>query len=240
MSAPAARVLVIDDTPEARITVKAVLGRERYELFEADSGQTGLEVARRIVPDLVVLDLGLPDIDGIEVCRALRTFSDAYVIMLTARDREMDILSGLTIGADDYMTKPFSPLELAARVRAAFRRAAARSVAPIGEKIYRFGDLTVDTKRREARVAGEKVQLRPDELDVLFTLAQSPSHVFTRADLLEAVWGSGPGADDPLVDECLAELRLKLGDVTHPPRLIATIGADGYQIVTNTVPTSTR
>ena len=159
MSAPAARVLVIDDTPEARITVKAVLGRERYELFEADSGQTGLEVARRIVPDLVVLDLGLPDIDGIEVCRALRTFSDAYVIMLTARDREMDILSGLTIGADDYMTKPFSPLELAARVRAAFRRAAARSVAPIGEKIYRFGDLTVDTKRREARVAGEKVQL---------------------------------------------------------------------------------
>ena len=227
------RALVVEDEPALADLVADYLTRDGFEVEIARDGEEAVRRARSLDPDVVVLDLGLPGIDGIEVCRQLRTFSDCYVVMLTARAEEVDKLVGLTVGADDYMTKPFSPRELVARIRAMLRRPrvamAARSggVAPIS-----IGDLTVDIPAREVTLAGETVPLTRTEFDLLAVLAGRPHAVLSRAALLEAVWGGGWGGDEHLVDVHVLHLRQKLGDTAERQQYVRTVRGVGYRIGT--------
>jgi two-component system alkaline phosphatase synthesis response regulator PhoP len=197
----------------------------------AGDGSSALDLARQHAPEVVVLDLMLPGLDGLEVCRRLRTFSDAYVIMLTAKAEEIDRIIGLEVGADDYLTKPFSPRELVARVRAMLRRprrsgAEAQSdVAPP----QRFGALLIDHARHEVRLDDTIVTLTSLEFALLTTLAAHPGRVFTRAQLLERVWGDDYFGDDHVVDVHIANLRKKLGDVPSVPQFIETVRGAGYR-----------
>ncbi|MHB8470886.1 MAG: winged helix-turn-helix domain-containing protein, partial [Gaiellaceae bacterium] len=178
-------------------------------------------------PTVIVLDLMLPGLDGIEACRRIRQFSDAYIVMLTARADESDKLVGLSTGADDYVTKPFSPLELVARVRAMLRRprAGATTAAP-----RRFGELEIDSTAREVRVAGEPVELTKLEFDLLDVLSAEPRVAFSRGHLLERVWGPDWFGDDHVVDVHLANLRRKLGDDASAQRYVRTVRGVGYRI----------
>jgi DNA-binding response OmpR family regulator len=178
---------------------------------------------------VIVLDLGLPGIDGVEVCRQVRTFSEAYVVMLTGRDEEVDRLVGLSVGADDYMTKPFSPRELVARIRAMLRRPRGGS-AESGEE-RRVGDLAIDVGAREVRAGEERVELTRTEFDLLAILTDHPKQVLTRAQLLERVWGADWFGDDHVVDVHMSSLRRKLGDDPRSPRYIRTVRGVGYRLV---------
>jgi DNA-binding response OmpR family regulator len=181
-------------------------------------------------PDVIVLDLGLPGIDGVEVCRQVRTFSDAYIIMLTARAEEIDKLIGLSVGADDYLTKPFSPRELVARVRAMLRRPRAET-APSQDQVRRFGDLTVDPQAREVTVAGRIVELTRTEFDILEALSSQPRRVFSRRALVTDVWGSDWFGDDHLVDVHIAHIRAKLAaDNAAGAGHITTVRGVGYRM----------
>jgi DNA-binding response OmpR family regulator len=186
-------------------------------------------------PDLVVLDLGLPGSDGIEVCRGLRTFSDCYVLMLTARADEVDTLIGLSVGADDYVTKPFSPRELMARVRVLLRRPRRAPVA-VAESptVLRVGPVSIDVDAREVRLDGELVDLTRTEFDVLATLAARPGRAFTRRALIDEVWGPGWVGDEHLVDVHVLHLRRKLGDTADAQRVVRTVRGVGYRIGTGT------
>ena len=184
------RALVVDDEVPLAEVVASYLQREQFEAIVADNGVDAIAVARELDPDVVILDLGLPAIDGLEVCRQLRTFSDAYVVMLTARDTEIDTVLGLTVGADDYMTKPFSPRELVARIRAMLRRpraAPTTSTAPVLENApaRRFGLLSIDVAAREVRIDDELILLTRTEFDILEALSARPGMVLTRRQLLE-------------------------------------------------------
>lgn len=230
MTSAPARILVIEDASDIRMMIRLAVGREPYELTEADDGRSGLVAARDTAPDVILLDLGLPDMDGADVCRELRSFSSAYIIILSGRDTATEAFIGSSDGAHDYITKPFSPRRLVAEIRAALRRVEAASVTTAGAvRIHRFGDVVVDEERHAVMVAGRNIQLRPDEFDVLVTLARDLSAVFSHEQLLDAVWGNGRGADDRLVDDCLAQLSAKLGDDPHDGRIIAKVG-DGYRI----------
>jgi DNA-binding response OmpR family regulator len=220
----AIRVLVVDDEPPIVDLVRGYLEREGWDVLTASDGPEGLELARREQPDVVVLDLMLPGLDGVEACRELRTFSDAFVVMLTARSEEVDKLVGLAVGADDYMTKPFSPRELVARIKAILRRARAGALAAPG--------LDIDVSRRIARVDGETVALTRTEFDILAALAREPGTVADRAALLASVWGPGYD-DDHLVDVHVANLRRKLGDHPEHPRFVETVRGVGYRLVTS-------
>lgn len=225
------RALVIDDAPELREALAAVLAQEGFRVELAATGGEGIELARTCSPELVVLDLSLPDFDGVEVCRELRVFSHAYVLMLTARDDEVDKLIGLSVGADDYMTKPFSPRELAARVRALRRRprglgaAASTDGAP-----RRVGELELDLHAREVRVAGAPVALTKIEFDLLDALSERPRAVLTRDQLLQRVWGPTWFGDDHVVAVHVSKLREKLGDRDRDRPLIATVRGVGYRL----------
>jgi DNA-binding response OmpR family regulator len=179
-------------------------------------------------PDVIVLDLMLPGLDGIEVCRAVRTFSDAYVVMLTARTEEVDTLIGLSVGADDYLTKPFSPRELMARIRAMLRRP--RSGAAPGDAVGVFGDLVIDPEAREVTVAGRPVALTRIEFDILQALSSAPRRVFSRRSLVQDVWGPEWFGDDHLVDVHVAHIRAKLGDDASAGRYILTVRGVGYRM----------
>ncbi len=201
--------------------------------FWVADGEAALAAARHSPPDVVVLDLMLPGIDGIEVCRQLRTFTDAYVIMLTARAEEVDKLIGLSVGADDYLTKPFSPRELVARVKVMLRRP--RTGPPPGgtsadTEIRRFGALAVDPQAREVRLDGVPVELTRTEFDLLDALSERPRLAFTRAQLIERVWGGGWVGDEHLVDIHLGHVRRKLGDDPTSPRYILTVRGVGYRM----------
>lgn len=228
------RALVVDDEPALAEVVVGYLARDGFEVEVAVDGEDALSRARTLDPDVVVLDLGLPGIDGIEVCRQLRTFSDCYVVMLTARAEEVDTLVGLSVGADDYVTKPFSPRELVARIRAMLRRpragpfSADKSPGPV----LHVGDMVVDINAREVRVAGEAVQLTRTEFDVLAALAERPSHVMSRAALLEALWGGAWVGDEHVVDVHVLHLRQKLGDSAELQRYVRTMRGVGYRIGT--------
>jgi DNA-binding response OmpR family regulator len=187
-------------------------------------GDTGLQKARDDRPDIVVLDLMLPGLDGIEVCRRLRTFSDAYVVMLTARSEEVDKLVGLAIGADDYLTKPFSPRELVGRIRAMLRRPRSSAVATTSV-------LEVDVARREVRADDRSIELTRTEFDIIARLAREPGVVVDRPSLLAAVWGPGYD-DDHVVDVHVANLRRKLEDDPDRPRFVETVRGVGYRLVT--------
>jgi DNA-binding response OmpR family regulator len=226
-----ARVLVVDDAEEVADLVAGVLEGAGIQAQVARDGRAGLDAARQWRPDVVVLDLGLPDVDGLEVCRQLRTFSDAHVIMLTAKSDEIDRVVGLTVGADDYVTKPFSARELAARVEAALRRRRAATPAPTAaaDRTRRFGDLAVDVDAREVRVAAAALEMTKIEFDILDALTENPRLVLSRAQLRERVWGGGWFGDDHAVDVHVSNLRRKLASA-GAPSVVATVRGVGYRL----------
>jgi DNA-binding response OmpR family regulator len=195
----------------------------------AADGETAVELARERSPDVIVLDLMLPGIDGVEACRRIRSFSDAYVVMLTARAEEADKLVGLSTGADDYVTKPFSPAELVARIRAILRRPRSPGSPEIAPP-RRFGDLVVDPLAYEVRRDGEPVELTPLEFDLLDALSEQPRLAFSRRQLLEHIWGPGWFGDEHVVDVHVANLRRKLGDDPRRPRYVRTVRGVGYRM----------
>jgi DNA-binding response OmpR family regulator len=223
------RVLLVDDEPNLVELVRGYLEREGFQVLEAGNGLAALEVARAESPDVIVLDMMLPGLDGLEVLRRLREFSDVYVVMLTARAEEVDRLVGLAVGADDYLTKPFSPRELVARVKAMLRRPrAGRSGDLEVEPPQRIGSLTIDRAGHEVRRNGEPVPLTAREFALLATLAAHPGRVFTRAQLLERVWSS-EHYDAHVVEVHVANLRKKLEDKPAEPRYIETVRGVGYR-----------
>jgi DNA-binding response OmpR family regulator len=230
------RALVVEDEAPLADLVCSYLERDGFEVAITGDGSDAVALARRVDPDVVVLDLGLPRLDGIEVCRQLRTFSDAYVVMLTARAEEVDTLIGLSVGADDYMTKPFSPRELMARVQAMLRRPRTGTTSPTEPETdpqpRRFGDLTLDMDGREVTVGGVPIALTRTEFDVLAALARDPGVVLTRTQLIEAVWGPSWIGDDHLVDVHVGHLRRKLGDDATRGRYVRTIRGVGYRMGT--------
>jgi DNA-binding response OmpR family regulator len=230
MEGPQRRVLVVDDEPPILDLVRSYLERDGFAVTCVDSGDAALDAARAEPFDVVVLDVMLPGVDGLEVCRQLRTFSDAYVLMLTARSEEVDTLIGLAVGADDYLTKPFSPRELVARVRALLRRPRSASRPAPGSSGMGTNGLVVDVPRREATIDGRPLALTRTEFDILAALAAEPGTVATRAALLERVWGDGYD-DDHLVDVHVANLRRKLGDEAERPRFVETVRGVGYRLV---------
>jgi two-component system, OmpR family, alkaline phosphatase synthesis response regulator PhoP len=224
------RILIVDDEPPLVQLVASYLRREGHEVFTAGDGLAALETVRAVEPDVIVLDVMLPGLDGIEVCRRLRQFSDAYVLMLTARAEEIDRIIGLSVGADDYVTKPFSPRELVARVRALMRRP--RGTADHDEGCpppQVLGDLVIDRAQFEVTRRGEPVALTPREFQVLAVLAEYPGRVFTRPDLLDRVWGDR-AYDEHIVEVYVANLRRKLEDDPAQPRYVQTVRGVGYRM----------
>jgi DNA-binding response OmpR family regulator len=219
-------VVVVDDEPPLVELVTRYLEREGYRVHAAHDGHAALEVIARTDPDVVVLDLMLPGIDGLEVARRVRRDRDPYIVMLTARTDEVDRIVGLRVGADDYVTKPFSPNELVARIQAMLRRP--RQLQPRG--IRRFGDLTVDPEARVVTVGGQAVELTRTEFDLLDALSEQPRLVLTKERLLERVWGSAAYRDDHVVAVHVANLRRKLGDTSEEPRYIQTVRGVGYRM----------
>ncbi len=230
-ASPRFRALVVDDEPPLVRVVSGYLAREGFDVLSAADGETAVETARAQRPDVVVLDLMLPGIDGVEACRRIRTFSDAYVIMLTAKSTEVDKLVGLSVGADDYLTKPFSPRELVARVRAMLRRPRSAASGPSAE-VRRFGALEIDPAAREVRVDGRVVGLTRTEFDLLDALSAEPRVVFSRRQLLERVWGGDWYGDDHVIDVHVGNLRHKIGDDAVRPRYVRTVRGVGYRMGT--------
>ncbi|GIV00193.1 MAG: DNA-binding response regulator [Actinomycetota bacterium] len=223
-------VLVVDDEEAIAEAVRARLESEGYEVLVAFDGPEAIRLCEERRPDLVVLDLMLPGMDGLDVCREIQRERWVPVLMLTARTEEADKVAGFSVGADDYLTKPFSLRELAMRVRAILRRverAAALAGPSAGEPLERDG-LAIDPGRRRVAVDGREVALTPLEFDILLTLARSPGVVFTRDQLMERVWGYRDYAGGRVVDSHVARLRRKLGDDSADPRFIRTVHGVGY------------
>ncbi len=224
------KVLVVDDEPQIRTVLRGYLEAEGYDVAEAADGAEALAALRTDPPSLVLLDVMLPGIDGLEVLRQLRSFSDAYVILVTARAEELDKLVGLGVGADDYVTKPFSPREVTARVKAMLRRDN-RGDRTEADPLLRFDGLSVHPVNREVEVHGTPVVLSSLEFDLLAALAAAPGRVFSRAQLLEKVWGYDFYGDERVVDVHIRSVRARLGDDAGDPHLIATVRGVGYKFV---------
>lgn len=224
---------MVDDEQALARLVAGYLARAGMDAEICHNGTDAVAAAKASDPDLLILDLGLPGIDGVEVCRRVRTFSDCYILMLTAREDEIDKLVGLSVGADDYVTKPFSPRELIARVQAMLRRprASVSSTSTQSEAPPRvFGDLVIDIAGREVRLGGRQVDLTPTEFDVLAVLSARPRLAFSRTQLIEHVWGGTWRGDDRLVDVHVGHLRRKLGDDPGAPRYVRTVRGVGYRM----------
>jgi len=228
MSVP--RILVVDDEANIRRIVTSYLRAEGFEVVEAADGKAALAAFERTAPDLVLLDVMMPGVDGIEVLRELRRRSDVYVIMLTARAEETDRVIGLSVGADDYVTKPFGAKELVARVKAVLRRRREGPGPEDGAEVLRLEGLTIDLARHEVLRDGETVGLTALEFELLAALASAPGRVFTRRQLLERVWGWDHVGDDRLVDVHIRKLRRALGDDAADARFIATVRGVGYKM----------
>jgi len=226
--------LVVDDEPSLVRVVEGYLVQDGFDVRTAGDGETALALARESEPDLVVLDLGLPGMDGTEVCRELRTFSRCYILMLTARADEVDMLIGLGVGADDYVTKPFSPRALLARIQTLLRRprTGGPRTAPGAQEQRIFGDLVIDDPAHEVRIGTSLVPLTRTEYDLLETLSSRPRVVFSRQQLLDAVWddAAGVASDEHLVDIHIGHLRSKLGDDPKSARYILTVRGVGYRM----------
>jgi DNA-binding response OmpR family regulator len=220
-------VLVVDDEKPLAHMVATYLARAGYAVDLAHTGPDALEVARARAPDVVVLDLGLPGLDGIEVCRRIRAVSECYVLMLTARGDEEDKLAGLAAGADDYITKPFSVRELVARVAAVLRRPRTTAVPTEPDRV--FGDLTIDLGAHEARRGGTPIPLTRTEFDLLVALSARPHQALTRRRLIDTVWGPSWVGDERIVDVHIGHLRRKLGE--ESPGFIDTVRGVGYRMV---------
>jgi DNA-binding response OmpR family regulator len=231
---PGQSVLVVEDTDEIRELVVTVLRRAGMDVREATTGAECLAEVRREAPDVVVLDLGLPDADGTEVCRQLRAGTDCYVLMLTARAEEVDLLIGLAVGADGYMSKPFSPRELVARVQTMLRRprtVAAEPAPAIADTVRRLAELEVDPDSREVRVDGAAVDLTRTEFDLLAALVSRPGRVLQRETLLREVWQTDWEGNLRLVEAHMSNLRRKLTAAgLHSPE-IKTVRGVGYRLV---------
>jgi len=222
------KVLVVDDEPTVREVVAGYLRRDGHDVSEAADGTTALELLDADPPDLVVLDMMLPGVHGLDVLRRVRITSDVPVIMLTARAEESDRVAGLELGADDYVVKPFSPRELAARVNGVLRRTNGRQTASPSPIV--FDGLRIEPLSRQVILAGENIDLTPKEFDVLAFLAASPSQVFSRAQLLESVWQSSPEWQDPAtVTVHVRRIRNKIEIDPEHPRWISTVWGVGYR-----------
>ena len=222
------RVLVVDDEPKIRELLRRYLVAEGFEVAEAADGDEALAMADRLRPEVVILDVRLPGRDGFAILTELRRTSDAYVIMLTARAEEIDKVLGLSLGADDYVTKPFSAREVAARVKAVLRRAR----RPASElDVIEIGSLRIDGAGRIVTFRDREVSLTTLEFDLLFALAASPGRVFTRRQLVEQVWGWDFFGDERVVDVHIRNLRNRLGDDAQDPGVVATVRGVGYKLV---------
>lgn len=227
-------VLVVEDTDDIRELVVTVLERAGLDVRSANTGRDALARVQECPPDLVVLDLGLPDADGTEVCRQLRTLSDCYVLMLTARAEEVDMLVGLAVGADGYMVKPFSPRELTARVQTMLRRARPATAAPApaeDARLQRLGDLEVNLETREVRVFAHEVTVTRTEFDLLAMLVSKPGRVFQRESLLREVWQTDWEGNVRLVEVHMSNLRRKLSAAGLVTPDIRTVRGVGYRLV---------
>jgi two-component system alkaline phosphatase synthesis response regulator PhoP len=224
----ATKILVVDDEPTIVNTVSAYLEREGFTLRTALDGLTALEIARTFQPELIVLDIMLPGMDGLELLNAVRRETDVYVLLLTAKTEETDKIVGLTMGADDYMTKPFSPRELVARVKAILRRE--RSVhTPQQESSLAFERLRIDVDGRRVWKDGQEIEFTPIEFDLLHALARHPGLVLSREQLIEQVWHYDYYGDERVVDAHIGRLRKKIEDDPAQPTLIVTVRSAGYR-----------
>jgi two-component system, OmpR family, alkaline phosphatase synthesis response regulator PhoP len=221
-------ILVVDDEPKILQVVRDYLERAGYGVDVARDGKSALAAARSEKPDMIILDLGLPELDGLDVTRELRKFSDAPIIMLTARGEETDKLIGLELGADDYVTKPFSPKELVARVRAVFRRVENHSDTP--PEIVRAADLVLDVPRLRVTAAEREIEeLTPTEFELLAAMAQSPGRVFTRSQLLDRIHGVAFESYERAIDAHIKNIRRKIERNPHEPAYILTVYGVGYR-----------
>lgn len=224
-----ATILVVDDERKIRDLVRSYLEADGYSVVTADTGQGALELAMRVHPDVIVLDLMLPDLSGEEVTRSLRETSDVPILMLTAKAAEDDRVTGLRLGADDYLVKPFSPRELAARIEAILRRT--RGARPeSGELSFDDGRLILDRDGREVRLSGEPAQLTRSEFDLLLALASRPGRVFSRFELVTRVQGFDYEGYERTIDAHVKNLRRKLGDDPRAPRYVVTVTGVGYKL----------
>jgi len=224
-----ARVLVVDDEPPIRAVVRGFLERDGMIVAEAADGPAAVEQARAFAPDVVVLDIMLPGFDGLEVLRRVRAFADPLVIFLTARTEEIDRIVGLKVGGDDYLTKPFSPGELVARVGALLRRRR-QTPAPVRDGVIQVADLVIDRARREVTVGGTAVDLTTLEFAILEALGRDVGVVLTRQQLLDAAWGIDFVGDEHVLEVHVGNLRRKLGDDSASPRFIDTVRGVGYRL----------
>ena len=222
------KVLLVEDETKIARTVRLYLEQAGYQVVTIQDGAQAMSAFRHERPDLVILDLMLPNVDGWEICRQIRRESGAPIIMLTARSEEMDRLLGLELGSDDYITKPFSPREVAARVKAVLRRSRGQVQPP---QIVRVGKLEVDLEQHTAALDGQPLDLTPNEFDLLSALARHPGQVFTRLQLLEAVQGVTYEGYERSIDQHIKNLRAKLGDDARNPRYLLTVFGVGYKFL---------
>ncbi len=224
-----ARILVVDDEPEILLALRTNLTRHGFQVETADSGQGALDGYVRYHPDLLILDLGLPDMSGVEVIRELRTRGNIPIVVLSVRSADRDKVAALDLGADDYVTKPFSTEELLARIRVALRHAAHPGSG--GAAVFRAGDLEVDFERRTVRVAGCEVHLTPTEYDLLKVFVTHPNKVLTNRMLLQLVWGPEYGSETHYLHVYVAQLRQKIESDPQTPRYIVTEPGVGYRLL---------
>ena len=231
------RVLVVDDEPQIRTVLRAYLEADGFEVTEVGTGADTLRELTRTGArtfDVVLLDIGLPDLGGLDVLQKIRASSEVYVILVTARSEEVDKLIGLSVGADDYITKPFSPREVVARVKTVLRRSTVRAEAngaPALDGALVFDDLVIDPERREISTGAGPVTLSALEFDLLLALASAPGRVFSRAQLLEDVWGYDFYGDERVVDVHIRGMRAALGDDATNPHIIGTVRGVGYKFL---------
>lgn len=223
------RILVVDDEPQVREVVKLYLSREGFRVQTAPDGQAAVDAFEAHTPDLVILDLMLPHLDGLEVFRRIRAKKTTPIIMLTAKGDELDRVLGLELGADDYIVKPFSPREVVARVKNVLRRADASANEPTTDKPLENGALVVDPRTRQVHVGTRRIELTGKEFDLLYFLAQHPEQVFTRQQLLDRVWGYEFFGDASTVTVHMRRLREKIEDNPAEPRYLATVWGVGYK-----------
>ncbi|MBX7455864.1 response regulator transcription factor [Mycolicibacterium sp. 3033] len=225
------RVLIVDDSPEVVELLRSVLVQDGHEVDVADNGRVALEAAKTFAPDVILLDLVLPEIDGLEVCRHMREMTDAHIIMVTAKDDEIDRVVGLTVGADDYVTKPFYPREISARISAVGRRSRAPVASPPPQARV-FGDLRIEPEARRVTVNGQEVILTKKEFDLLEAITARPRVVHTREMLKDSIWGPDWFGDDHVVDVHIGNLRKKI-DSSGGRSRIETVRGVGFRLAGN-------
>lgn len=222
-----AKILVVDDELSIRTLVRRYLEREGYQVEIAENGESALRLFDSFIPDLVVLDLMLPDVNGYELCRRMQNRTSVYILMLTARSEESDKIQGFALGADDYLTKPFSLKELSARVSAILKRQ--RTISGSTAEILRYSRVQIDPVRREVRVDSEPIELTALEFDLLYLLARVPGRVWRRSDLIREVWGYDYVGDERVVDVHIGQIRKKLEIDTSEPLFVKTVRGVGYK-----------